>query len=67
LDGQNILLVSPEAPSELAASLLKLRQNPTRLRERLGRGALALSEAFSWQSIGQRSLNLYRQLFEDKL
>jgi polysaccharide biosynthesis protein PslF len=65
LDSQNILLVSPEAPSELAASLLKLRQDPAGLRERLGRGALALSEAFSWQSIGQRSLDLYRKLFED--
>jgi glycosyltransferase involved in cell wall biosynthesis len=49
----------------LAACLLKLSQNPAGLWERLERGALALSEAFSWQSIGQRSLDLYRKLFED--
>lgn len=64
LDGQNILMVSPAAPSELAAALLKLRQAPE-LRERLGKGALGLSRWFSWQSIGQGSLDLYRKLFEN--
>lgn len=65
LDGQNILLVKPDDPAGLAAALLRLRQEADNLSPRLNAGALDLARRFSWQSIGQRSLALYRKLFEN--
>ena len=64
LDGQNILLVRPNAPAELAGALRKLRQDPE-LREHLKTGGLELARRFSWPTIARRSLDLYRELFEN--
>lgn len=64
LDGRNILMVKPENPSELAAALRRLRDEPE-LRETLKSGALELSRHFAWPEIARRTLELYLELFQD--
>jgi len=61
VEGENISLVPPddvEALVERIASLISDRGK----RERLGRGAGELAEAFTWESIAREAVSVYRQL-----
>jgi glycosyltransferase involved in cell wall biosynthesis len=56
--------VPPEDPAALAGALRELLEDPA-ARERLGAGALAAAEgAYSWERIGERTVDLYRRLLE---
>jgi glycosyltransferase involved in cell wall biosynthesis len=58
-DGENVLLVPPDDPSAAANAVQRLMAEPE-LRERIGRGALQLSQAFRWEDIAARHLEVYR-------
>jgi glycosyltransferase involved in cell wall biosynthesis len=58
--GDNVWLVPPEDPEALAAAIGTLAADPER-RQRLARGATALSVQFSWERIAARTA----ELFED--
>ncbi|NOZ30215.1 MAG: glycosyltransferase family 4 protein [Chloroflexi bacterium] len=60
-DGENVLLVSPEDPSGVANAVQRLMSDPL-LRERIGQGARQLAEAFRWDDIAARHLEVYRAL-----
>jgi glycosyltransferase involved in cell wall biosynthesis len=54
--------VPPEDPEALARALRELIDDDA-ARERLGAGALAAAEgAYSWERIGERTMDLYRRL-----
>jgi glycosyltransferase involved in cell wall biosynthesis len=61
LDGQNALLVSPEAPSEMAEAVTRVMTDAN-LRARLSAGALALSREFEWDTLASKHLESYRNL-----
>ena len=61
LDGQNVLLIEPNDPADLAKALEKLRSDPN-LRDSLSRGAVALSRHFSWPTIADQLLEIYQSL-----
>jgi glycosyltransferase involved in cell wall biosynthesis len=55
-------LVEPEDPAGLATALREVLGDPER-RRRMGEAAArAAREDFSWESVGERTLDLYRQL-----
>jgi glycosyltransferase involved in cell wall biosynthesis len=57
--------VRPNAPVELAAAIQQLLDEPAE-RERLAAAAVsAASGEYSWDSIAQRTLNLYRALLDE--
>ena len=57
-------LVAPGDPDALAAALRELLAQPAE-RARLGEAALAAASGpYSWDSIAQRTLDLYRQLLD---
>ena len=59
--GDTALLVEPGDPAQLRAALLALTREPERVRE-LGRAARRRIESeFSWRSVADRYLGLYRQ------
>jgi glycosyltransferase involved in cell wall biosynthesis len=60
-DGENVLLVTPEDPSGLAAAIERLAGD-TALRARIGAGGRALAAQFSWEAIAERHEALYHQL-----
>ena len=60
-DGENIALAPPDDVEELAARVEALITDP-QLRERLGRGAKALSRMFEWDVIARRTMEVYHDL-----
>jgi glycosyltransferase involved in cell wall biosynthesis len=61
VDGENILLGPAQDPQALAVAITELAGDPG-LRERLGEGALRLSEQFRWEKIAADTLELYRAM-----
>jgi glycosyltransferase involved in cell wall biosynthesis len=55
-EGENILLVPPENPEAVSQAAERLDHTPE-LGQRIGRGARALAEQFTWQRIVERTLN----------
>jgi glycosyltransferase involved in cell wall biosynthesis len=56
--------VSPNAPRELAAAIHEVLDDPVE-RERLGAAAVAAAQGdYSWDSVAQRTLTLYRDLLD---
>jgi len=60
-DGDNIALVPARDPQALAQRILALLDCPAEA-ERLGRGARALAERFSWDRIAQDTRSLYARV-----
>lgn len=60
-DGENLLLVAPDAPAELAEALRELWRTPE-LRAHLGQGAKQLAAEFSWNRIAAHTAGFFRQL-----
>lgn len=64
-DGENLLLVPPASPEEIARAVQRLMEDAG-LRERLGKGALTLSERFTWPAIAEDTLQFYAELLSRK-
>ncbi len=60
-DGENIRLVPVRSPEALAEAAQQLWQQPA-LLSKLGQGARLLAGQFSWDSIADRHLEIYREL-----
>jgi glycosyltransferase involved in cell wall biosynthesis len=60
-DGENVLLVPIENPTALAETITRLAAS-SELRARLGQGARALAENFTWDKIAAQHLDLYNRL-----
>ncbi len=58
VDGQNILMVKPEEPEALAATLIRLKADPA-LRKIVSQGGLELSRNFSWENIAAAYLEIF--------
>jgi glycosyltransferase involved in cell wall biosynthesis len=56
VEAENMLLVPPEDPAAISRAAQRLQSDPT-LRRRIGQGAAALSEQFTWPHIAERTLN----------
>jgi len=61
IEGKNIVLVPPDNVGALAARIQELASSEG-LRHRLGKGALALAQDFSWEKIAKRTLEAYREV-----
>jgi glycosyltransferase involved in cell wall biosynthesis len=61
VDGQNVLLVSPEDSAGLAVAIKQLGGDAA-LRARMGAGGRALAAQFSWEAIAERHETLYQQV-----
>ncbi|MCS7220660.1 MAG: glycosyltransferase family 4 protein [Anaerolineae bacterium] len=61
MDGENVLLVPPDDPSRTATAVQRLMMEPA-LRERIRQGASKLAEAFRWEDIAARHVDVYRAL-----
>jgi hypothetical protein len=61
--GQTGWLVPPESPGELAGLLDSIRRNSEPAR-RMGVEARASAQAYDWQTIAGRHLDLYRELID---
>lgn len=59
--GENIWLIPPWAPNELADGIQRLWTDPA-LRQQLGQGARRLAGLFTWDAIAQRHFEIYREL-----
>jgi glycosyltransferase involved in cell wall biosynthesis len=59
--GENVLLVPPDDAATLAKAVARLADNPE-LRQRLGQGAKEVSKAFAWDSIAEKTLEVYRAI-----
>jgi glycosyltransferase involved in cell wall biosynthesis len=57
-DGENVLLVPPDDAAALAEAIARLADSP-QLRQRLRQGAKELSKAFGWDSIAEKTLEVY--------
>ncbi len=64
-DGENLLMVPPASPQEIARAVVRLMEDPG-LRERLGKGALALSEHFTWPAIADDTLQFFQELLTQR-
>jgi len=60
-EGETGKLVEQENPDLLAAALRELLADPGRA-DRLGRAAYQVAEAYSWESVARRHVELYEQL-----
>ncbi len=60
-DGENVVLVPPDAPHAIADAVRRIAANPE-LSEKLRRGARATAEFFTWDKIADAHLALYKQL-----
>jgi glycosyltransferase involved in cell wall biosynthesis len=60
-DGENVLLVPPDDAAALAEAIARLADTPE-LRQRLGEGAKELSKAFGWDSIAEKTLEVYHAI-----
>ncbi|MDX9954319.1 MAG: glycosyltransferase family 4 protein [Anaerolineae bacterium] len=63
-DGENMLLVSPDNPAELAEALRELWRAPE-LRAELGQQAKRLAAEFGWNRIAAHTVGFFRQLCRD--
>jgi glycosyltransferase involved in cell wall biosynthesis len=61
VDGENVALVPPDDPAALAEAVVQLMAAPD-LRRRLGEGARALAQSFSWDCIARQTVQLYQEL-----
>jgi glycosyltransferase involved in cell wall biosynthesis len=59
-DGENVLLVPPRDATALAEALARLLASPS-LRAALGAGAAKLAPEFSWETIADATLGVYRE------
>jgi len=59
VQGENVWLVPPAEPQALYAALVHLAHDAP-LRRRLGEGARALAQEFTWERIAARTLEVYR-------
>ena len=60
-DGENCLLVPPDDPRALAEAIQRAMASPE-LRAKIGAGARALAQHFTWDRIVEQHLELYRQI-----
>lgn len=60
-DAENCLLVPPDDPRALADAIQRAIASPE-LRAKIGAGARALAQHFTWDKIAQRHLELYRRI-----
>ena len=60
-DGENVLLVPPNNAAALAEAIARLADAPA-LRRRLGQGAKEMSKAFGWDSIAEKTLEVYHAI-----
>lgn len=60
-DGENCLLVPPDDPHATANAVQRLMASPE-LRAKIGAGARALAQYFTWDKIAQQHLELYKQI-----
>jgi len=63
-DGDNALLVPPEAPAELARAVIRMLAEPE-LRDRLARGGRRVAEQHSWPAIAERTASAFARLVGD--
>lgn len=63
VDGENIKLVAPDDPEDIANAVIELGRNPA-LRQKLGEGARRLSTKFGWEGIARETLRVYESLRE---
>jgi glycosyltransferase involved in cell wall biosynthesis len=56
VEGENILLVPPDAPEALSQAAQRLHADPA-LWQRIGQGAAALAKQFTWDHIAERTVN----------
>ena len=64
VEGENMALVAPDDVEGLVGKVRQLAASPEQ-RNRLRRGAAQLSRQFSWESIAERTLELYARLLEE--
>ena len=57
-DGENMLLVGPQNPEQLAQAVMRLASDRA-LRERLEAGAAALAAEFTWERIARQTTALF--------
>lgn len=57
-DGENVLLVPPDDVAALAEAIARLADSPE-LRHELRQGAKELSQAFGWDGIAKKTLEVY--------
>jgi glycosyltransferase involved in cell wall biosynthesis len=60
-DGENCLLVPPDDPRALADAIQRAMASPE-LRAKIGAGARALAQHFTWDRIAEQHLGLYRRI-----
>jgi len=60
-DGENVLLVPPDDAAALAEAIARLADTPE-LRQRLGQGAKEMSQAFGWDRIAEKTLEVYHAI-----
>jgi glycosyltransferase involved in cell wall biosynthesis len=60
-DGENVLLAPPGDAAALAEAIARLADTPE-LRQRLEQGAKELSKAFGWDSIAEKTLEVYHAI-----
>lgn len=65
VEGENMALVPPGDAEALAAKICELVASPQQ-RGQLARGAIRLSQRFSWESIAEQTLGLYEDLVSDR-
>ncbi len=61
VDGENIKLVNPDDPEDLASAVVELSRDPA-LRQKLSEGARKLSALFGWEGIAGETLKVYASL-----
>lgn len=59
--GENMWLVPPDEPAQLARSILALAANNS-LRQAMGRGARNLAGKYGWDAIGAQTAELYEEV-----
>ena len=64
-DGENIVLVEPGKPRDLAQIIVSLLSDPERCRAIGGRAAETIEEHFSWDNVCERTLALYWQAAQE--
>ena len=60
-DGENVLLVPPDDVAALTEAIACLADTPE-LRQKLGQGAKETSKAFGWDSIAEKTLEVYHAI-----
>ncbi len=60
-DGTSGVLIEPEDPAELADAILQIRRDPE-LARRMGEAGRQLAQAYDWEKVTARTLDLYSTL-----